>query len=215
MSKTVTTYRDPVILQASVPPRPSKHALVLGLDLGTSTGFCFAYHDPSKPVVVDDLAVTAGQLDLSAASYESGAIRFVRLRQFLSAVRPDAIFYEHVRNTPTQKVTKYNAAALLARAITSAQLFGAFQAHVAAWAEEFGVPCSGFGIGEIKKRATGKGNADKVAMIEAANKMFGLGLEPEGYESSGHDNVADASIVCLLGLETYGAGVLPPNEDDK
>lgn len=183
--------------------------LVLGLDLGTFTGYAVAHYNPLKPKPIGQTQFICGQLDLGAGPYDSGAIRFVRLRHFLAALKPDAVFYEMVRNTPAEKATKYNVASLLARAMTAAQLFGAFQATVCAWCEEAGVPCTSFGIADIKRRATGKGNADKEAVIAAANAEFGLDLDPAGYETTGVDNVADASFCLLLGLEQYGAG-LPP-----
>ncbi len=198
---------DPFLAAARVPKLKDK-VLVLGLDLGTSCGYSFSYHHPGDVVDPPQLAIISGQLDLSAGPYDSGAIRFVRLRQFLTAAKPDLIAYEMVRNTPADKITRYNAASLLARATTSAQLFGAFQSHVASWAEEAGVPCTSFPIGTIKRRATGKGNASKEMMIGAANETFGLDLEAEGYETTGADNVADAAFVCLLALEHYGSGLV-------
>ena len=70
---------------------------VLGLDLGTSCGYSYRFINKdniSKPVVY------AGQLDLSAGPYDSGAIRFVKLRHFLSAIKPDMVAFEDVKYTP-------------------------------------------------------------------------------------------------------------------
>jgi Holliday junction resolvasome RuvABC endonuclease subunit len=99
-----------------------------------------------------------------------------------------------------------NAGAILARVSTASEFLGALKATVCTWCEEYDVPCVGFGIGTIKKRATGRGNANKEAMIEACNKLFGACFETEGYEMSGVDNIADASFVCLLAQEQYGLG---------
>lgn len=197
---------SPEVMETRLTANPGK-AVVLGLDLGTNCGYSIAYHKLGDPVDPPNLSLLSGQWDLSAGPYDSGAIRFVRLRQFLAVVKPDLVCYEMVRNTPAEKVTKYNAAALLARAVTAAQLFGAFQSHVCAWCEEFNVPCTSFTIQAIKKRATGKGNAGKPDMIAAANRTFGLELDPEGYESSGVDNVADSAWVCLMALEQYANGL--------
>jgi Holliday junction resolvasome RuvABC endonuclease subunit len=117
------------------------------------------------------------------------------------------VVYEEVRVTPPEKLTRYNATLILARAATSAELIGAYKTTVCTWCEEHNVPCTGFPIGTIKKRATGRGNANKEEMIRAANETFGLGLAVEGYESTGVDNIADAIWVCLLGMENYGAGL--------
>lgn len=158
------------------------------------------------PKTINPLGI--GQWDLSAGPYDSGAIRFVRLRRFLEYVKPDLVGYEQVRYTPSEKLTKYNAGAIMARAATACEFFGSMKGTLAAWCEENDVPCIGFDIGRIKKRATGKGNANKVDMIKACNEHFEAGLDPEGYESTGHDNVADSCWIAMLALEDYAPGLL-------
>ena len=207
-------HTDPTALAEEVERcrRSSPNKLLLGLDLGSNCGYGWAYHRPGTPLTAADiLPHQLGQLDLSAGSYDSGAIRFVRLRHFLAAFRPDAVFYEHVRFTPP-KLTKVNQHAILARTATASEFLGALKATVCTWCEEYGVPCTGFSIQTIKKRATGKGNASKEDVIRACNETFGTTFELEGYENSGVDNIADASFCCLLGLEQYGHG-LPTTED--
>lgn len=203
----VRQSRDPDVFRGEVPRRFPGEACLLGLDLGTNCGYAFAHHRPARPADPAKVRLTLGQWDLSAGPYDSGALRFVRLRQFLFALRPDAVFFEDVRFTPSGKVTKFNAGAILARAATSCEFFGALKATVAAWCEEAGVPCGSFPIQTIKKRATGRGNANKDMVIRAANELFDADLDPDGYESTGADNVADAAFCCLLGLEEYGRGL--------
>src|SRR6516162_4692783 len=206
------SVRDPEILAQTLPARRSKK-LILGLDLGTSTGYCCAYHHPGDPVFVgrfSDTVMVFGQLELQALSYESGAIRFVRLRQFLEVIKPDLVVYESVKYDPPG-ITKINAHAVLARVATAAELLGAYKATVCTWAEEHNTPCTGFAISKIKKRATGKGNASKEDISQATNATFGTELEIESYESRGTDNVADSVWVCVLGLEEYGNGLVPEN----
>jgi hypothetical protein len=183
---------------------------VLGLDLGTNCGYsyCFIHNK-----LGDKPRIYAGQLDLSAGPYDSGAIRFLRLRHFLSAIKPDLIAYEDVRYTPSVKGFM-SAGALLARAAPACEWFGALKATVSTWAEENGVPCTGIPIGSIKKRATGKGNANKVDIIKACNNEFGFDFDHEGYESSGADNVADSVYVCTLAVESYGLGFNPERENE-
>ena len=185
---------------------------VLGLDLGTNCGYsyCFVKNKMETPP-----RVYAGQLDLSAGAYDSGAIRFIRLRHFLSAIKPDMIAYEDVRYTPPAGTGFMSAGALLARAAPACEWFGALKATVCTWAEENGVPCIGMPIGTIKKRATGKGNANKVDIIKACNSEFGFDFDPEGYESSGVDNIADSVFVCALAVEQYGMGFKKQKEGDK
>jgi Holliday junction resolvasome RuvABC endonuclease subunit len=67
-------------------------------------------------------------------------------------------------------------------------------AHLTAWAENRKIPYSGVPVGTIKKHATGKGNANKEAMIAAAVAM--------GYRPA-DDNEADA--LALLHLVMAGA----------
>lgn len=196
--------KDPKFFQVEKPGPARK--LVLGLDLGTTTGYALAYQTPDANPVSLILPQHIGQLDLSAGSYDSGAIRFVRLRQFLSVISPDAIFYEDVKNDPPGGMSKFSVGAVIARIATASELLGAFRATVCTWAEENGIPCTGFKIGTIKKRATGKGNSNKEDIIKACNALIGSDLATEGYELLGTDNVADAVFVTLLGLEQYGQG---------
>ena len=68
-------------------------------------------------------------------------------------------------------------------------------ATLTAWAELRGIPYQGVPVGSIKKHATGKGNADKVSMINAARAR--------GY-SPADDNEADAIAILHWALETRG-----------
>ncbi len=63
---------------------------------------------------------------------------------------------------------------------------------LAAWAEHHSIPYSGVPVGTIKKHATGKGNADKAAMMAA---VTALGFAPLD------DNEADAlALLSLVGV---------------
>lgn len=177
---------------------------ILGLDLGTSCGYAYCFIDKentAKPKIY------AGQLDLSAGPYDSGAIRFIRLRHFLAAIKPDLVAFEDVKYTPPNTGFQ-SVGAIIARAATACEWFGALKATMATWCEAKGIPSTGIPIGTIKKRATGRGNANKVDIITACNKEFGMDFEIDGYENSGVDNIADAVYVCSLLLEQYGNGVL-------
>lgn len=198
--------RDPWLFSERL-RRPARSNLVLGLDLGTNCGYAFTYMQDGQRLDPEKLTMHLGQFDLSAGPYDSGAIRFVRLRQFLSVMEPDLIAFEDVKYTPAEKPNRFNAGAIVARAATACEWFGALKATVCTWAEENGVPCTSFPIGTIKKRATGKGNANKGDMIRACNKLFGSDMDAEEYESAGYDNIADAAFVCLLTLEQYHTGL--------
>lgn len=206
---------DPWVFRESLVKVPEpKTNLVLGLDLGTNCGYSYAYVKDKELIVPEKLNMHIGQWDLSAGPYDSGALRFVRLRQFLSVLKPDLIAFEDVRYTPSEKLTKFNMHAILARAATSCEFFGALKATVSSWAEENGVSCGSFPIGTIKRRATGKGNANKSDMIKACNEMFRTEFDSENYETAGYDNAADSAFVCLLALENYAKGLTFSNSED-
>lgn len=206
--------RDPDVLKAKLGLRPPKTSLVLGLDLGSTCGYSYAYHPLGQPVDPDKVVMHMGQLDLSAGAFDSGGIRFVRLRQFLTVLKPDLVAVEDVKYTPAEKPNRVNVHAIISRAATSMELFGGFKATVAAWCEENRVPCTSFPIGTIKRRATGKGNANKSDIIAACNALFGTEMDPDDYASAGYDNAADSAYVCLLAMETYGRGVTPVEYPD-
>jgi hypothetical protein len=214
MSAKRNSLRDPLLIRELVQQRPPK-PLALGLDLGTSTGAAFAFFDPRDPQLKLE-QLWLGQFDLGSAPYESGAIRFVRLRQMLQEINPSIIFYELVRATPPQTPGKMmSPAQILGRAAPAMELIGAYRATVVTYAEEQDIPCVGLGIGEIKKFATGKGNVDKTAMILAANAQYGAELEVEGYEASGTDNIADAVHCLALGLSQYAKGCTYVQQDER
>jgi Holliday junction resolvasome RuvABC endonuclease subunit len=68
-------------------------------------------------------------------------------------------------------------------------------ATLTSWAELRGIPYEGVPVGTIKRHATGKGNADKEAMIAAARER---GFSPAD------DNEADAIAILHWAIETNG-----------
>ena len=180
--------------------------VALGLDLGTNCGYAYSIIRPDG--TWDFQPWYMGLWDLSTGRYDSGNLGFLRLRCFLTRVCPDIVFMEEVRYTPAEAVNRYNAARIVARAATSAELLGAFKQTVSLWCNDHDVHCAGIPIGTIKKRATGRGNANKTQMIEACNEEFQTNFDVEGYETTGVDNIADAAWVLRCGLEEYGDGRL-------
>lgn len=138
----------------------------LGLDLGTHCGYALATR----------MMTTVGALDLSNRRFDGGGMRYVRFRQHLDdllhgAGHIDAIGYEEVRRHA---------------GTDAAHAYGAFMGTLTAWAEEKKIPYYGIPVGTLKRHATGKGNADKAAMIAAARAR--------GFNVSDH-NSADALAV--------------------
>lgn len=179
---------------------------VLGLDLGTNCGFAVAF--VNKFGVLGAQPIMAGMWDLSIGNYDSGALRHVRLRAFLAAVSPHFIGYEEPKVVlPEGQFAGKPIAAILARAVPTAEFLGSLKTTVMCWSEDHGVAVKGYGITEIKRFLSGKGNAGKPEMIKACNEKYGTDLSAENFESTGHDNVADAIGVCALSLEAYAGGL--------
>jgi Holliday junction resolvasome RuvABC endonuclease subunit len=151
---------------------------------------------------IDRSVMLAGQLDLSVGPYDTGPLRHIRLKHFLEVLQPTLIGFEDVKFTPDQALAGKPVGVIVARVATAAELLGGFKITLATWAEEHGIPVHGWGIGQIKKWATGRGNANKDDMIEAACKMFGVRLEMDGA-----DNIADAMAICCMTAERYALGL--------
>jgi hypothetical protein len=77
----------------------------------------------------------------------------------------------------------------------ASHVYGGLMATLTAWAELRGVPYAGVPVGTIKRQTTGKGNADKAAMLAA---MRARGHAPAD------DNEADAPALLLWAIETSG-----------
>jgi Holliday junction resolvasome RuvABC endonuclease subunit len=147
---------------------------VLTLDLGTQTGW--ALRDRSG-------TITSGSISFKPGRFEGGGMRFLRFKHWLDEVRElaqglDAVYFEEVRRHA---------------GVDAAHAYGGFLAHLTAWCEHHGVPYQGIPVGTIKKHATGKGNADKAAMLAAARAW---GYAPVD------DNEADALALLRFVLDT-------------
>lgn len=202
----LVTFADPLLYRDSLSEKPAKHKRILGLDLGTSTGVAFADVIPGKDIA--GIHVFLDQWDLSLGTYDSGPLRLVRLRQFLSVLQPDMIGFEDVKyDAPLDTFAGRSPGEIVARVVPTAEFLGGLKAAIGMWSTERQVPLIGYAITAIKKRATGRGNANKEEMIAAANKKFQAGLSPENYKSSGHDNIADAMHVLSMTIEDHLHGL--------
>ena len=108
-----------------------------------------------------------------------------RFRQFINCLdsqyaifQPEHILYEEVR---AHKGTR------------AAHIYGGFLAVLATWAEKHSIPMTGVGVGTIKRRITGKGNASKQEVMEACKER---GCNPKTYDE------ADALALLIGVLET-------------
>lgn len=144
----------------------------LALDLGTNTGWA----------ICRDGVTVSGTASFKVGRYEGGGMRYLRFQRWLDEMRGaglDSLWFEEVRRHA---------------GTDAAHVYGGLLATLTAWAEHHGIPYSGVPVGSIKKHATGKGNANKEAMIAAA---VARGFTPVD------DNEADA--LALLHMVERGA----------
>jgi Holliday junction resolvasome RuvABC endonuclease subunit len=151
---------------------------ILTLDLGTQTGW--AAHVSGVTV--------SGTQSFQAQRFSGGGMRYLRFRTWLAETISDqkieAVFYEEVRRHI---------------GTTAAHVYGGFLAVLTAYCEEHNIPYEGVPVGTIKKLATGKGNANKEAMIEAAKHRW-----PE--QDIADDNQADALWILAFAVEAMRKG---------
>jgi len=200
--------KDPRVYAREIPKIPIAHVRIVGLDLGTATGIAFCDIVPGMPIT--NAKVVLGVWDLAVGPYDSGPLRHIRLKQFLSILQPDVIMYENVKYDPPAELIKSRGmgpGAIVARVATAAEFLGGLKTTVSTWAEERSIPAQGVAIAQIKKFATGRGNAGKEDMIKACNEQFGTTLPVEDYQRTGADNMADAAFVCFMGIQNYSEGL--------
>jgi Holliday junction resolvasome RuvABC endonuclease subunit len=152
---------------------------ILALDPATHTGW--ALHDGLS-------ILASGTWDLSVRRDESGGMRLVRLRsklrQVLEAFPSIAlVVFESAR---------HGAPKMQGALVVQSEL----QAVIKLWAQDRKLDFKGYSPSEIKKRATGKGNAGKDAMLAAARDTW------PGW--AGDDNEADARWLAVLVADEYG-----------
>ena len=151
----------PVAAPAAGDPTSSA---VLALDLGQKTGWAVRNAEG---------AIASGTVEFKPSRWEGGGMAYLRFRAWLQEVDETAgaigaVYFEEVRSH---------------RGVAAAHAYGGFLAHLTAWAEANRIPYAGVPVGTIKRHVTGKGNADKDAVIAAVRA---LGFEPKV------DNEADA-----------------------
>jgi len=149
---------------------------LLALDLGTTTGFA---------IRTGDRAITSGTISFRPSRYDGGGIRYLRFSSWLDALVRDigsigCVHYEEVRRHI---------------GTDAAHIYGGFLATLTAWCEQRSVAYQGVPVGTIKRHVTGKGNADKAAVIAAVRAR---GFNPTD------DNEADALAILLWAIETVG-----------
>ena len=150
--------------------------IILALDLGTTTGWAIRNGGGH---------IASGTASFRPSRYEGGGMRYVRFRSWLDQLTIDsdslaAIYFEEVRRHA---------------GTDAAHIYGGFLATLTAWCEQRDVAYQGVPVGTIKRHVTGKGNADKAAVIAS---ICARGFTPAD------DNEADAIAILLWAIETQG-----------
>ena len=143
------------------------HRAILALDLGTTTGWALRKSDG---------LIVSGSMSFRPGRFDGGGMRYLRFTSRLDEIQTasgglSAIYFEEVRRHA---------------GTDAAHIYGGFMATLTAWAELRGIPYEGVPVGTIKRHATGKGNANKDAMMAAARAR---GFSPAD------DNEADALAI--------------------
>ncbi len=197
-----TAQKDVRVILDSLPPKPPEFKRYAGLDFGESCGLAICDLQPGQ--LIKDVTVYMELLDLTIGTFDSQAVRFLRLEGILDALQLDRLGFEDVKYTPSQDMFtgKVSVAQVLQRSARPTEFFGGLKYFVQAWAERNGIPAKGWGIGEIKKYGTGKGNAGKADMIKACNKLLGTNFDSED-DKSGVDDLADAGFILCMTAEHF------------
>jgi hypothetical protein len=171
-----TAMANPALVLPASPSILVGAPAVLALDLGTATGWALRTRDDH---------ITSGTMTFKPSRFEGGGMRYLRfhgwLREMLDLAGPiDRIVFEEVRRHI---------------GTDAAHVFGGLLATLTSWAELNTIPYEGVPVGTIKRFATGKGNADKAAVIAA---MQARGFHPAD------DNEADALALLLWATSSTG-----------
>lgn len=155
---------------------PTPNIAILALDLGTTTGWA---------VQNTDGVIVSGTVSFRPSRYDGGGIRYLRFRAWLDSLTGNtgglgAVHFEEVRRHI---------------GTDAAHIYGGFLATLTAWCEQRNIAYQGVPVGTIKRHVTGKGNADKAAVIAA--------IQARGYHPA-DDNEADAIAILLWVIETGG-----------
>jgi Holliday junction resolvasome RuvABC endonuclease subunit len=126
---------------------------IVAIDPGTNCGWA---------VKQNAKIIASGVWNLKGSRFEGGGMRFVHFKSYLNklcdAYRPiDLVVFEEVRRH---------------MGVDAAHVYGGIVAVLTAWCEVEKVPYTAIPVGTIKKHATGKGNANKDEMLQAANARW-------------------------------------------
>lgn len=147
---------------------------ILSMDLGTTTGWAL--------LTLSD-SIVSGTISFKPQRFEGGGMRYLRFKKWLDEIlgtngNISAVYFEEVRRH---------------MGVDAAHAYGGFMAHLTAWCETHSIPYQGVPVGTIKRHATGKGNANKDAVIASVLRR---GHRPKD------DNEADAIAILYWAIDT-------------
>ncbi len=148
--------------------------MILALDLGTTTGWAKRMPDGT---------IISGTMCWKSKRIESKGWVFIRFQQWLEKQLKDGdstVYFEEVRRHI---------------GTAAAHVYGGFLAVLIAYCDLNSIPYQSVPVGTIKLHATGKGNANKTAMITA---MVAKGYAPKD------DNEADALALIHWTMDQEG-----------
>ena len=156
----------------------TKPSHILALDLGSRLGWAAR---------MPDGGIVSGTKQFKPDRFEGGGMQWVRFRHWLGTIA----FRTHVQRIVFEEVRRHAGT-------TAAHIYGGFLAHLSEYCEGTLIPYSSLPVGTIKRFATGKGNANKEAVIAAIRAR---GFKPLD------DNEADALaiLLCAEDQEKEGA----------
>lgn len=143
--------------------------IILAIDIGTQCGWARSSRAGT---------IASGSEKFATGRMEKPGHRWLKFRAFLNEQRAvgeiHAVYFEDVKNHA---------------GILAAHVYGGFLACLEMWCAANNVPLRPVGVGQVKKHWTGKGNADKLQMVETARAK---GFRPKD------NNEADALAILSL-----------------
>ena len=156
-------------------------ARVAAFDLGSDAGWAVLDREGRR--------VDSGTEDVRAKRQEGPGMRPLRFRAVVSRVldehRPAMAAYELVRRH---------------LGTDAAHIYGELRGVLREELERRGIPYTAREVSEMKKAATGKGNAKTAEMVAAARARWGHPLPVEGKPEAGDDE-ADALFTALVAMK--------------
>lgn len=144
---------------------------ILALDIATHTGW--AHWGKGK--------IKFGTTDFTNNQWDGAGMRYLKFHTFLESMKFDVVVYESVMGHSSTYAS---------------HVYGGYLSVLQSYCELNEIPYTGYGVGEIKKHWTGKGNAKKDAMLKEAHSRGFLAKT---------DDEADALAILHLGLEEFSS----------